>query len=404
MGANPGVGQSTQGVLGFLRGYQGGIESPGTKMVAEDLEFGVVWEYDGTDISLTVIDGGYDGVDNSGATAVGRRFIHKRPTGEYNTCDLNDYFFIRIIRAQNNMPNSNNFCFQLFRSTTSSWDDGGDDEPGLIYNSEHSINTPLDLVPVFMANRSGVEIHGLSMVPLTDDSRLMLDPNFEDNDLFHANPYGANTMSMKLNDFDNDDVDETVINFWGNLGFYFSSARDNAAFQNDAERQTVQAIARYTYNYDIPRQPADVAYSFGDNSWDAIYFDNTIWGGGKNTIGYRNLSASLPRMLEVRINDLNVVTSSGSFVGTNIYDDNVVNRIVGTIPVPAEYLDKTGAFNMDISYEPYNLIYRSLRNVNDIMVNQLNIKISAKNFETNTEDDIKNINGTLKLEFHIKKI
>ena len=232
----------------------------------------------------------------------------------------------------------------------------------------------------------------------------MLDPNFEDARGFHANPYGANTMTMRINDFDNQGLDASVINFWGNLGFYFSGAEDGTEFKNDANRQTVQAIANYTYNYDIPRQPADVAYSFGDISWDAIYFDNDIWGGGKNTIGYRNLSASLPRMLEVRINDLNVITSSGSFVGTNIYDDNVVNRIVGTIPVPAEYLDRIGAFNMDISYEPYNLIYRSLRNVNDIMVNQLNIKISAKNFETNTEDDIKNINGTLKLEFHIKKI
>ena len=91
-------------------------------------------------------------------------------------------------------------------------------------------------------------------------------------------------------------------------------------------------------------------------------------------------------------------------MGTTNYDENVINRIVGTIPIPAEYLNRIGAFDMDISYEPYNLIYRELRNLNQVVVNQLNIKVSSKNFETNTEEDIKNINATLKLEFHVKKI
>ena len=190
-----------------------------------------------------------------------------------------------------------------------------------------------------------------------------------------------------------DDLDEDVIRFWGNLGLYTG---------DNGYGKIMPSTNGFAWNYDIPRQPAEVAYSFGDIRWQGIFYEK-VWLSGARTIAYNDINATLPRLLEVRVNDLNVVTSSGSFVGSTLYDDNVVNRIVGTIPVPAEYLNTIGAFDMDISYEPYNLIYRTLRNINEIMVNQLNIKVSAKNFETNTEDDIRNINGTLKIEFHIKK-
>lgn len=390
MGTGP---QNAQLAVGFSYGLNGGVETTTSKEL-RDIVFGVFFENNTTtgDLTIQVVDGDFSGVDNTGAFGVGEKYANLVPANKLNTAIQGEYYFIRMIKGANYMPNRNEFSFQLYVGTTDVWDTN--DNPTLIYNSTKVINTPLDLVPIFIANRSNVQIDEVSMVKITDDSRLMLDPTFEDAFENHSYPSRANTMEINYNTFQSVE-NQGIIQFWQDLGFSTTGI---------GLEDYVEAIAEYTYNYNIERIPSKSAVAFGNTKWDSIYFNDTHWGGNRFTIGYRNLNATLPRMLEVRINDLNVVTSSGSFVGSNIYDDNVVNRIVGTIPVPSEYLDRTGAFNMDISYEPYNLIYRSLRNVNDIMVNQLNIKVSAKNFETNTEDDIKNINGTLKLEFHIKKI
>lgn len=388
---------STQAVVGFALGMgEGGIEGI-TKMPIEDIEFGVLFDYDGTFISLQVIDGGYDAVDNTGGAAVGSRFVHLRPLAQFNKVTLGEFFFLRIVRAPNNMPNSRTFNFQVLTGPSADWNTN--DKPDLIYNSTFSIGTPLDLVPVFCANRSGVEMKNFSIVPVSVESLQQLMPNYDDDVLgipLPAEPHGVGAMEIYIDPgYGFDELDDDVVRFWGNLGLYTGT---------NGAGKSVKSVNGYVYDYHIPRQPAEVAYAFGDTTWGGIFQEDNHWASGSTTIAYRNVNSSLPRSLEVRINDLNVVTSSGSFVGANIYDENVVNRIVGTIPIPAEYLNRIGAFDMNISYEPYNLIYRDLRNLNEVVVNQLNIKVSSKNFETNTEEDIKNINGTLKLEFHVKKV
>ena len=57
---------------------------------------------------------------------------------------------------------------------------------------------------------------------------------------------------------------------------------------------------------------------------------------------------------------------------------------------------------MDISYEPFNLLYRPLSNPNNFTVNQLNIELYYKDFDTNKKKLIPAIFGTLNLEFHVK--
>ena len=126
--------------------------------------------------------------------------------------------------------------------------------------------------------------------------------------------------------------------------------------------------------------------------------------GGQQRINYLGINSDVPRMIDVKIKDLNINDYNGQFVGAaNIFSTTSITRDVCHIPVPNEYLDKTNSFDMDVSYEPYNLIYRTLQNEHQFPINNFNIQINYKDFNTNREVSIDEINGTLKLELHIKQ-
>ncbi len=58
--------------------------------------------------------------------------------------------------------------------------------------------------------------------------------------------------------------------------------------------------------------------------------------------------------------------------------------------------------DIDITYEPFSLLYRPLTNPNNVTINKLDIELFYKEFFTNIKRGIKNIDGTINLEFHVK--
>ena len=72
------------------------------------------------------------------------------------------------------------------------------------------------------------------------------------------------------------------------------------------------------------------------------------------------------------------------------------------LPTPAETLDATASFDLNLSYEPYNPVYRQLNNTELYSVNQLQVAVGYKDFFTNEAKQIRNINGNLKLELHFR--
>ena len=107
-------------------------------------------------------------------------------------------------------------------------------------------------------------------------------------------------------------------------------------------------------------------------------------------------------MLDVKVTDLPLVDYVGQNVGELNYNTTSVTRDVCHVPVPAQYLDNGHSFDMDISYEPYNLIYRRLENAQHLPVNQLGIHISTTSFNDNRLLPIPVINGSVKIELHVK--
>ena len=123
------------------------------------------------------------------------------------------------------------------------------------------------------------------------------------------------------------------------------------------------------------------------------------------TISQANSLLNLPRMLEVRINNISLKNFSGTYVGasnpTGILNEEGINKIVGTIPTPKP---NNVIVNTDwiINYEPYNPVFRPLNNSAPFPINEIVVEVSYKDFNTGQRKTIDIIDGTLALEFHIK--
>ena len=51
-----------------------------------------------------------------------------------------------------------------------------------------------------------------------------------------------------------------------------------------------------------------------------------------------------------------------------------------------------------IMFEAYNLVYRGLRNQQKMPITQMKVKLGYKDFNTNKEQQIPNMDGVVKLE------
>ena len=57
---------------------------------------------------------------------------------------------------------------------------------------------------------------------------------------------------------------------------------------------------------------------------------------------------------------------------------------------------------LDISYEPFNLVYKPLNNPIPFSLNSLDLEIFFRDFTTGLRKSINNVIGTIDLDIHIK--
>ena len=149
----------------------------------------------------------------------------------------------------------------------------------------------------------------------------------------------------------------------------------------------------------------DCKYVIGGVDVLDYYTEATAADANDGNWDIRNTITNLPRQLEVRLNNLTLKNFSGSMPNANnatgSFIEEGLNRIVGTVPTPQP---NNVSNNVDwvIEYEPFTPVYRPLNNDQPFTVNQLNVEISYKDFQTNVRKTIGNIDGTLALEFHVK--
>ena len=345
---------------------------PAAEVTTNDIQFGLKISTDGQGvITLKVKDNGVT-----------------KPQSAVARVAVDDHYFIQVQRRGTVDPVY--VCSILMNSTDSNIADAF-----LIYQSVVSQPDAASLVPVYVATAAGGAVSHLRLVPIGADSLNMLASYDALN-----NPELVGTCSVSASPPATYNNPPTAIQFFQQLGFslgnYPNTLNDDFGVRNYAEKPNALVQVHTT-----PRKCHDnVAVNVGAQSVADTLEEKVLPGGGR-VLSYKNKGSKVPRFLDVALRNMPVRSLAGNLAATG-FTTASVTRDVCHVPTPAETLDATASFDLNLSYEPYNPVYRQLNNTELYSVNQLQVAVGYKDFFTNEAKQIRNINGNLKLELHFR--
>ncbi len=139
-----------------------------------------------------------------------------------------------------------------------------------------------------------------------------------------------------------------------------------------------------------------VKYHLGAKALEDLYEYNLGFGVILNpTSGI----SDLPKEFKVAIRSLPVKSFNGSYLLQSTA--SAEERVIGTVPLPS--IDEDLDVSIPIIYEPFNLLYRPLNNVNPFATNKLDIEIFFHDFNTNLRKSFATVNGHLTLEINARQ-
>ena len=308
-------------------------------------------------------------------------FNPRTPVNTFN--NGTDRFFIQVQRG-NLYANSSEFIVNILVGTDTT-------DVKLIYSKTISlISTDIDIVPVYMADSDAAanawEFNDNDYIEQTEQTQQMGEINIMGHTgMFSIEPLIANNTFTSKTETKNNAIADSV---------------RNKSFISYEGTNLLRSW----------RNPVNLAnstlyYLVGNRQIQDIYKSNTL--GPANTfitLNLNNVITNLPQILNVNINNLDIKNFAGTFVGnlTGVTDSKSGdNRLVGTIPFPIDKVNLQST-KIDISYEPFNLLYRPMNNPTPFTCNSLQVELYYNDFVTNKRKNIPNINGTMNLEFHVK--
>ena len=396
--------------IGFANAGGAGFVARAANFDCSSMPFGALFEYiDGSNDNVYTIDGGQldpaVGTTQANTLPV-RDFTGSAPLVGTSGTGANHYF-LRIVRGEDFYPNGGNFKFELHTNATIG--DFNNADTHKIYESPSVSLNPQNLAVVVAGNGVGNKISECKYIGMLADSLEQINaPSPSALGEIPAIPSGLNCVSIRPGQprtvalAGTPFYNATLIDFYNGIGYEMVDKLNTRDF---GVVNWVRGINDFSYEWKIERDinQAAVKYFIGTTDLNDILEQKTV--GGAVILGYKtDALTEIPRILDVKINDLTINSMSGSYArgGAN-YQTSSITKDVGTIQVDKEYFEREDNFNLDLQYEPFNLIYRRLNNVGEIPVNQLQVELSFKDFTTNKINKIKNINGTLKVEVHMKK-
>ena len=311
------------------------------------------------------------------------------PASASATAQAGDHYFIQVQRRGTIDPV---YVCSLYVNYT----DADISDAVKIYESVIRHPDASSLVPVYTATAIGGEISNLRMVEISDDSVSMLvsygianEPELVGTCSISANPQARHNHQQPACSL-----------FFQQLGFTFGNYPINTSIDYHI-RNFAHKANELVQVHTTPRTCYDnLAVNVGAQSVADTLYEKTLPGGGK-VLAYRNKGSKVPRFLDVALRNMPVKSLAGNLAATG-FTTASITRDVCHIPTPADTLDATSSFDLNLSYEPYNPVYRQLNNTEHYNVNQLQVDVGYKDFYTNEAKQIKNINGNLKLELHFR--
>jgi len=318
-----------------------------------------------------------------------------------------DHFFIQIQRG-NDLHNTKGFVVNILHGRNN--DPHSDPNAVVIYSANININPQQQINPVYIANTDAGtdawEFNSNAYIPKTQDTIDQGDLTYEgNNNEFHTmsiEPVWENAAYS---------VTQQSFDFWKAWGFFSTNNYGLGNLSNKRFIKNEGTNLVRLYKQDTQVQSAKSFYYLGNQDIDDVieYDENTPAGNEFLILNKNNALQDLPQNILIAINNLDISNFNGTFP-YGISNDNLTvisdttgsdARVVGTVPIPVNDIGILSQ-DIDITYEPYNLLYRPLTNPNNFTVNKLDIELFYKDFFTNKKYNIKNIPGTINLEFHVK--
>ena len=366
----------------------GGTKIPSEVYDTTAIDIGVEFESDTNGNPIyKIITGGktlYDGTEVAEVSL----FSPKTPVNTFN--NGTDRFYIQIQRG-NLYANSSEFIVNILV--------GSDiNNKYVIYSKSIGlISTDITIVPVYMADSeaatNGWQFNDNDYIQQTADTQEMGEMNaINHTGSFVIEPLISNTPAISYFEYE----------FWTSWGL---GTKNNSI----ADSITNKSFISYdgtdlmrTWRNPVNLANATLFYVLGNSRASKIY--KTDVSDTFIELNLNNVITNLPQILNVNINNLDIKNFAGTFVGnlTGVTDSKSGdNRLVGTIPFPIDKINLQST-KIDISYEPFNLLYRPMNNPTPFTCNSLQIELYYNDFVTNKRKNIPNINGTMNLEFHVK--
>ena len=385
------VPATTDLLVGLTYSLGQGLSNGITSLDAENVPIGVKLLCDGNgDLFLQIYDGLHYADHGTNEETNNNRIPFDPDIVE---ALVTDTYFLYFDRVGINSQNAYTYSFAVYKNATNSeFEDGATTK---IYQSQNSYPNIPDLIPTVMCNQTGVTIQNIKQVNIQADSIQQTDHAASN---FRSPQELASFNIQPGYDIHKPEVEEDKSDFYADLGFILGNTLTGEPNFVSSSNNPFQ------YSIHFPRKAnnQNTAINFGtSNLLDSIEVEQ--FGDGQQYIAYKNLGANMPRFLDIKINDMAIRSMAGQLVGAVNTTTTSITRDICNIPIPSDSLNPTESFNLDISYEPYNLIYRQLFNTTEMSINQFIMKISYKDFTTDNEVNIKDINGTLKIELHIRQ-
>lgn len=385
------VGEGTQA---------GDKKKPITTYDTRVIDYGIEITYDGADYVYNIIKPPKL-FNTDAAGPAGEPIYHTEVTPPLKVNKYNnngDHFFIQITRG-NLYSGSTEYVVNILHGQNN--DPHSDPNAVVVFTERIIINPQQKIVPVYLANNAaGIdawEFNANAYIPKTDQTRRQGDMASAGNMM--------NSASMMLEPCLAHDTSLATINtsfFWQSWGLNILNNYDPDSSVNYHYSSTDGNNYLRKFNLPINFGSAPTRYFIGSSTKNIYDYNNVSAADEYLQLNNSETLTNLPQLLNININNVPIQNFAGTLPTGLVADTKVADtRLVGTIPILFENINYTSA-SININYEPYNLLYRPLTNPNNFTLNQLQIELYYKDFDTNKKKIIPAIFGTMNLEFHAK--
>ena len=366
----------------------------------EVFDVGFQFETVGAKTCYKIIDGNKQHVyyDSGTSTEVTKTLPLYHPPNAKLEFNNGDRFFIQVQRGSI-YNGTNEFIINLYQGFQTH-DFNATAFTKLIYTSRRTINNPSIRPNIgFMTTNDAGHIFSGNSFMLRNDQT-----NAQSNHITSiSGQYYTGTLTVTPIITDNL-VNNTRVkqrNLWSAYGFSTldinstaTNGRDFTSFVRSDRSLALERKTNFTSSNSIIR------YHLGQSFIEDIY-DYDVGGVGV-TVDTQAGVSDLPQEFKVKIRNMPVKAFQGSFITSKNYSNTSggEQRVIGTIPFPTTDEDSG---NIDIKYEPFNLTYRPLNNVEPFMFNKLDVDIDFLDFNTNKRKTFSTVNGHLTLDLNVRQ-